>query len=205
MFSEPQTGDFVKPADLEGHLLVVRPIEQVWGVVTDFTGPEGKDGIVVDLCDLDGDDGPTVYKGCVWLSSKLIGSLKRSCGQLVLGTMGKGAKKGSGLPPWILYAVATDSKDYKRAAAWVQANPDFATTPIPEPKAKPEPAADPEPAKPVQPTEQPVHNPAEANGVTLTPEAQDALAQLKAQSEAISDDDLAAAVALMQRMKAGKS
>lgn len=185
MFSDPQMGDICKPVDVEGHVLVIRPLEQRFGVPTKFDKPgePPKDPIAVDVADLTDPDQP-IYRNTMWFNGYLIGALKHKIGELVLGTMIKGMPKpGFKEGPWQLQGVPADSADYQTAVAWVNAHPEFAATPLPAPHTRPDPAAEavvevdtvpdtPAPVVETQPATQTVE---------LTPETAELLDLVKAQ------------------------
>jgi hypothetical protein len=152
MFTAPASSDFIGPKELLGHLLIVRPIEHVEGVKTQYGL---KDGIRVDIAVLTARDNtgqPLVYEGVTWLSSKLIASLKKTLGQLVLGRMSQGAAKPGQEPAWELVDAMTDPQAVAAATAFIAAHPEFAsrTTPVSAAAA----------VAPVQPVQQPAAVPA---------------------------------------------
>ena len=101
-FGDPVQGTVLKPEDVHGHLLLVRPIEHVNEVSTSFGV---KDGIRCDVADLTSGE---VTQGVLWLSGYLVGALKASIGGLVLGHMAKGEAKPGQSPPWVLKGASSD-------------------------------------------------------------------------------------------------
>ena len=63
-FSSPATsGESVKPADLQGHLLIIKPVEYKTGITTSLGEAEA---IEVDLVDL---DAGTEHNSCLLYTS----------------------------------------------------------------------------------------------------------------------------------------
>lgn len=125
MFTAPASAEFIGPKDLLGHLLIVHPIEHVEGVKTQYGL---KDGIRVDIAVLTARDNtgqPLVYEGVTWLSAKLIASLKKTIGQLVLARMSQGAAKPGQEPAWELVDAMTDPAAVAAATAYMSAHPEF--------------------------------------------------------------------------------
>jgi hypothetical protein len=165
MFSDPTQGDQCKPAEILGHLLIVRPTELRVGVPTANYGP--KDAMQVDVADLD--DNGKVYRESLWFNGVLIGSLRSHIGELVLARMTQGQAKPGQNPPYVLQAVA-DGADKQRAQQWVNANPDFNSSFASPAASNPAPAVVPQQTAPV----------ASAQTMQITPETAALLAQLQA-------------------------
>lgn len=129
-------GEFVKPAQLNGHLCIVYPIGYVPFIQTRFSGQGNKpsDGIAVDVVDLDdkNDQGlpGKVYRNSNFMQAQLIASLKSQIGSKVLGTFGQGVARNGMNPPWILIDMSGDPQARERASAWLQANPNFQPSPF---------------------------------------------------------------------------
>lgn len=114
MFATPATGsDSVKPADLNGHLLLVTPLEFKESITTAFGDSSA---IAVDLVDLDTNE---EFHDVLFFGRGLIANLKSNIGAQVLGRMGQGIARPGQSAPWILEA-ATDA-DTAKAVAYVQA------------------------------------------------------------------------------------
>lgn len=123
MFSDPSTGDRCAPADVIGHLLIIKPTEHRTGVLTANYGP--KDAIQVDVADLDDPTQPgKVFRDNLWFNGVLIGSLRGHLGELVLGRMAQGQAKPGQSAPYVLETVP-EGADKQRAVQWVNANPGF--------------------------------------------------------------------------------
>ena len=88
------TGEYARPSDLKGHLLIVYPIGYVDEIQTQY-GPS--DAIIVDVVDLDDKDeqglAGKVYRRSTFFQNLLIGSLKSQIGSKVLGVMGEAGKQ----------------------------------------------------------------------------------------------------------------
>jgi len=129
-------GEFVKPAQLNGHLCIVYPIGYVPFIQTRFSGQGNKpsDGIAVDVVDLDdkNDQGlpGKVYRNSNFMQAQLIASLKSQIGSKVLGAFGQGVARNGMNPPWILIDMSGDPQARERASAWLQANPNFQPSPF---------------------------------------------------------------------------
>lgn len=118
-FSAPSAGgDRCKPAEVNGHLLLVKPLR--WE--EDITWAEGESGIVCDIVDLN--DG-TVYNESTWTQKKLRASLRNQVGNLVLAWMVQGEKQPGKNAPWELRAAHQDQAAVAAAEQWLGANPSF--------------------------------------------------------------------------------
>lgn len=120
------TGEYAKPGELKGHLLIVYPIGYVDEIQTQY-GPS--DAIIVDVVDLDDKDEQglpgKVYRRSTFFQNLLIGSLKTQIGTKVLGVMGQSVAKQGRNPGWIIVDMSGDPTARERASAWKQANPNF--------------------------------------------------------------------------------
>lgn len=115
MFASPGTtsGADVKPADLEGHLLIVEPLEYCEAVPTSMGE---KDAVRVTLHDIT--DSAT-YQDVLWFPKVLVGSLKGRIGQKVLAVLGKGTAKPGQNAPWVLVDASTEDAAVKAAMAYL--------------------------------------------------------------------------------------
>lgn len=177
MFTDPSSGDICNPRDVDGHLIIVRPVELRPDVPTTNYG--AKDAIEIDICDLDDTDPATnqpgrVYRSSLWFNTPLIGSLRNSIGQLVLARMGQGQAKPGQSAPWVLTSVP-DVADKQRAEQWINTHPSFVTRQL----TAPNPASAAAPAPPAAAA--PVTAPTGGQTVELTPETAALLKQLQAQ------------------------
>lgn len=112
-------GDQCAAADVNGHLLIVRPLEFVEGIVT-TRGPA--DAIRVDVADL---TTGKVYGDALWFQTVLRNGLRRQIGTTVLGVMGQGMAKAGQDAPWVLTDATADAEALKKAKAFKVAHPEF--------------------------------------------------------------------------------
>ena len=108
-----QGGGSLKPAEVEGHLLVVEPTEYVANIATSFGE---KDAIRVTVHDIT--DSQT-HTDVLLFGTALIGSLKSQVGKRVLGVMTKGTAKPGQAAPWILEDATSNAKAVKAATAYL--------------------------------------------------------------------------------------
>ena len=113
MFAAPSQGGSVRPADLEGHLLIVEPIEYVQSISTSFGE---KDAIRVNIHDV---TESASHDDVLLFGTALIGSLKSQVGKRVLGVLGKGTAKPGQAAPWVLDDATGDAKAVKAATAYL--------------------------------------------------------------------------------------
>lgn len=129
-------GEFVKPAQLNGHLVIVYPIGYIPFIQTRFSGQGGKpsDGIAVDVVDLDDKNEQgmpgKIYRNSNFMQAHLIAALKSQIGSKVLGMISQGVAKNGMNAPWIIVDLSADPQARERGSAWIQANPDFRPTPF---------------------------------------------------------------------------
>jgi len=100
-FSQPASASKFKPADYQGHLLLVYPTEYRTGIRTDYGE---SDAIAARVVVLDGADGYEEHDNVLFFQSALIGTLKPSVGngKPVLGRLGRGTSKPGQSAPFIL-------------------------------------------------------------------------------------------------------
>lgn len=116
-FQDPSAGgDSLKPADVLGHLLIVRPLEHVASIPTSFGD---KDAIRCDVADLDANE---IHRDVLWFPGLLIGGLKNSIGGVVLAVMSQGTAKPGQSAPWMLEGKAGDPASTTRAEQWLATN-----------------------------------------------------------------------------------
>lgn len=129
-------GEFVKPAQLNGHLVIIYPLGYIPFIQTKFSGQGNKpsDGIAVDVVDLDdkNENGlpGKVYRNSNFMQAQMIASLKSQIGNKVLGTVGQGVARNGMNPPWVIVDMSADPTARERASAWLQANPNFQASPF---------------------------------------------------------------------------
>ena len=115
MFTAPAAGggSDVRPADLEGHLLIVEPQEYCESIPTSMGD---KDAVRVTIHDVT--EGET-HEDVLWFPKVLVGSLKGRIGQKVLAVLGKGTAKPGQSAPWILIDATTEADAVKAATAYL--------------------------------------------------------------------------------------
>ena len=106
-------GDSLTPADAEGHLLVVEPVEYVTSIATTYGD---KDAIKVDVHDI---TAQASYTGVLWFPGALIGALKGRIGQKVLAVMGRGQAKPGQAAPWVLVDASGNPTAVQAATAYL--------------------------------------------------------------------------------------
>ena len=134
----PAMGGFLKPAQCEGHLLLVTQVYEIKDRFDNFKGKEIP-AATVDLVDLD-DPAQELREGVLVTHTGIVNRL--SPGQaLLLGRIGKATTK-SGFEAWVLEEYREDSDDAVRAQAWMEAREKGITQPAPQaaPAAPPAPA-----------------------------------------------------------------
>lgn len=116
-FSAPSSSssDSVKVADLNGHLLIVSPIEFKANIQT-VNGPA--DAIEVNLIDLDTNE---EHNSVLWFNVALKNALKPLIGQKVLGRIGQGLAKPGKNAPWLLNDATGDADAVAKANAYISA------------------------------------------------------------------------------------
>ena len=117
VFAAPAAGggSDVRPADLEGHLLVVEPQEYVESIPTSMGD---KDAVRVTIHDI---TDTATYEDVLWFPKVLVGSLKGRIGQKVLAVLGKGTAKPGQSAPWILIDASTDDNCIAAATTYMNA------------------------------------------------------------------------------------
>jgi hypothetical protein len=127
-FASPSTGGgtVLKPADVEGHLLVVEPIEFIENMTTSMGE---SDAVSVTVHDITAQE---TFESVLWFSRVLVGSLKGRIGQKVLGVMGKGEAKPGQTAPWVLKDASGEPKAVKAATDYLVANVANQLTPAAE-------------------------------------------------------------------------
>jgi hypothetical protein len=144
------TGEFARPALLDGHLLIVIALGYVPHIQTRFTTAGKKsDAVSCDIIDLDDKDElgrpGKVYRNSNLMQAQLIAQLRPFIGgRKVLGRMGRGTAKNGMNAPWVISDMTADPVCRERADQWKAMNPNFVPSPFsvrePEPYAQPAPA-----------------------------------------------------------------
>jgi hypothetical protein len=115
-FASPGTGgsgDTLAPADVEGHVLVVEPLEYVASITTAFGEKDAIRATVHDITT------QSTAHDVLWFPGGLIGALKGRVGQRVLGVMGKGQAKAGQSAPWVLIDASGNEAAVKAATAYL--------------------------------------------------------------------------------------
>ena len=119
----------VKVADLNGHLLIVTPIEYKTGINT-VNGIT--DAVEVHVVDLDTNE---EHNSLLWFNVALRNALKPLIGNKVLGRIGQGAAKPGKNAPWLLIDATGDATAVAKANAYIaggiKAPAPVATAPTP--------------------------------------------------------------------------
>ena len=116
-FSAPAAGSVLKPAEIEGHLLVVEPNEYIEKMATQMGESDAVRCTVHDITD------KTTHDEVLWFSTVLVGSLRSRVGQKVLGVMGKGVAKPGQTAPWLLQDASSVPEAVKAAQEYLAAQP----------------------------------------------------------------------------------
>lgn len=103
----------VRPVDVEGHLLVVEPLEFRQKVATSMGE---SDAVVCRVHDI---TAGTTYDDVMWFSRVLVGRLSKRLGQKVLGVMGTGDAKPGQTAPWIIVDASHEPKAVEAATAYL--------------------------------------------------------------------------------------
>lgn len=115
-FAAPATSTGgVKPADLNGHLLLIMPIEYKAGIVTSMGEAEAIECEVVDL------DTNEEHTSVLFFNIALRNALRPNIGAQVLGRIGQGVAKPGKNAPWILNDATTNKADIDKATAYLAA------------------------------------------------------------------------------------
>lgn len=112
-FSAPAAGSVLKPAEIEGHLLIVEPREYIQSMATAMGDSDAVRCTVHDITT------KTTYEEVLWFSSVLVGSLKSRIGAKVLGVMGKGVAKPGQTAPWLLNDASGEPAALDAARAYL--------------------------------------------------------------------------------------
>lgn len=102
-----------KPADLQGHLLIITPTAYKIGITTSLGEAEA---IECDVVDLDTND---EHFSVLFFNVALRSALKPNIGSQVLARIGQGIAKPGKSAPWILLDATTDAADVKKATDYI--------------------------------------------------------------------------------------
>jgi len=133
-FTPPATnsGDYVKMADLNGHLCIFTPVEFIDSITTAMGETQAIKATVVDL------DTNEEHEDVLLFNKAIITSLKANIGAQVLARVGQGIAKPGKSAPWILNDATTDSVAVTKATTYLAAK---ATAGLVIPSATPAPTA----------------------------------------------------------------
>jgi hypothetical protein len=113
-FTAPsQNSEGVKVADLNGHLLIVTPLEYKTGINTVNGIAEA---IEVNIVDLDTNE---EHNSILFFNVALRSALKPNIGNKVLGRIGQGTAKPGKNAPWILLDATSDATAVAKANAYI--------------------------------------------------------------------------------------
>lgn len=102
-FAAPSAGGSgVNLGDLDGHLLVVEPIEYKANITTSLGARDAISATVHDITT------SQTHEDMLIFPKVLVGSLKGRIGQRVLGTLGRGTAKPGQQAPWVLTDMSGD-------------------------------------------------------------------------------------------------
>lgn len=116
-FAPISAGGSLKPADIEGHLLVVEPTEYVPEIATAMGT---SDAIRVNVHDLTDQE---TSSNVLWFSKVLVSSLRPLIGQQILAVMGKGTAKPGQSAPWMLHDASEEADAVKAANDYIASAP----------------------------------------------------------------------------------
>jgi hypothetical protein len=109
-FSAPSSStESVKVADLNGHLLIIEPLEYKTGIPTVHGDA---DAIEVNIVDLDTN---ATHNSVLFFNVALKNALKSKIGQKVLARIGQGVAKPGKSAPWILLDATADADAVAKA------------------------------------------------------------------------------------------
>lgn len=124
------SGDFVKMADLNGHLCIFTPVEFIDSITTAMGETQAIKATVVDL------DTNEEHEDVLLFNKAIITSLKANIGAQVLARVGQGIAKPGKSAPWILNDATTDATAVTKATTYLAAKATaglVGTTPTPAP------------------------------------------------------------------------
>lgn len=106
-----------KPADLQGQLLIFKPIEYRSGIET-VNGPA--DAISCDIINLDTNQ---EYSDVLFFNIAIRNALRPLIGQRVLGRIQQGVAKPGKTAPWIIVDASADQAAIAKASAYKSGAP----------------------------------------------------------------------------------
>ena len=132
-FAAPATSESssVKPADLEGKLLIIEPVEYKTGIQTSLGEAEA---IEVNLVDL---DSGSQHSSVLFFNVALRNSLRPNIGKKVLARIGKGVAKPGKSAPWVLLNATDNQADVAKATAYLAGSVSAPAATVPQAAAAP--------------------------------------------------------------------
>ena len=132
-FAAPATSESssVKPADLEGKLLIIEPVEYKTGIQTSLGEAEA---IEVNLVDL---DSGSQHSSVLFFNVALRNSLRPNIGKKVLARIGKGVAKPGKSAPWVLINATDNQADVAKATAYLAGSVSAPAATVPQAAAAP--------------------------------------------------------------------
>ena len=132
-FAAPATSESssVKPADLEGKLLIIEPVEYKTGIQTSLGEAEA---IEVNLVDL---DSGSQHSSVLFFNVALRNSLRPNIGKKVLARIGKGVAKPGKSAPWVLLNATDNQADVAKATAYLAGSVSAPAATVPPAAAAP--------------------------------------------------------------------
>ena len=110
-FTAPSSSsESVKPADLDGHLLIIKPIEYKASISTSLGDTDAIECNIIDVTT------GKHHDSVLFFNVALKSALKPNIGKIVLAKMGQGIAKPGKSAPWILNPVS-DQGDIDSATA----------------------------------------------------------------------------------------
>ena len=150
-FTQPSSSsESVKPADLDGHLLIIKPLEFKQNISTSLGDADAIECNLIDVTT------GKHHESVLFFNVALKSALKPNIGKIVLAKMGQGIAKPGKSAPWILIDETGNADSVAKATAYLAGG-------ISAPAQAATPAAN-----------------TVVNGVELTPEIQMLMAKLGA-------------------------
>ncbi|MDN3356053.1 hypothetical protein [Actinomadura sp. DC4] len=119
-FNQPSSGDWFKPAEAHGHLILITKVHQI-GEKYDSLASADKPHAVFDMVDLNSPN-PVLQQHVNDTHPGIVGKLGKALrtGEMVLGRITQAPGKGDNLA-WVLGPYAPGDEQY--GTAWLNANP----------------------------------------------------------------------------------
>lgn len=124
LFDAPGSATGLDLKEIEGRLLLIKPLSQETGINTALGE---KDAVRADVTVLDGPDAPTEHVDILLFPRVLQGQVKSNIGtgRFNLGRLGKGIAKPGQQAPWKLADPTDADKDVARAYLAKKTEPPF--------------------------------------------------------------------------------